>query len=262
MAQHVRGPLYYERSGRDGTVMVFIHPNPMDQSCWMYQMAHFSTWYRCMAVDVPGYGRSPGSEPGLTLRDISEAVWEAVDLEYPGEPAIVVGCSVGSQIAPLMNLLQPSRTLALVLTGTGFRPPGDTAAIERRDMRIRRYRELGVAYRWQYTFEDFSPAFRSTQLAHYFADLFAERNQHADVASIVRQFEAERVDEQTYREIACPTLILTGTEDNAHRPALALKDRIARCELNVLPGAGHACQLEQPWLFDKLMLDFLRSHGL
>jgi hypothetical protein len=29
--------------GRDGPVMAFAHPNPMDQSCWRYQMAHLST---------------------------------------------------------------------------------------------------------------------------------------------------------------------------------------------------------------------------
>ena len=34
------------------------------------------------------------------------------------------------------------------------------------------------------------------------------------------------------------------------------------CELKVLPGAGHACQLEQPWLFDRLMIEFLDKHGL
>ena len=34
------------------------------------------------------------------------------------------------------------------------------------------------------------------------------------------------------------------------------------CELKVLPGAGHACMLEQPWLFDKFMLDFLDRKGL
>ena len=40
MANHIDGPLYYERMGRTGPVMAFIHPNPMDQSCWIFQMAH------------------------------------------------------------------------------------------------------------------------------------------------------------------------------------------------------------------------------
>jgi pimeloyl-ACP methyl ester carboxylesterase len=59
MAQHIEGPLYYERMGRSGPVIAFVHPNPMNQSCWIFQMAHLSTWYRCIAIDIPGYGRSP-----------------------------------------------------------------------------------------------------------------------------------------------------------------------------------------------------------
>jgi pimeloyl-ACP methyl ester carboxylesterase len=262
MASHIQGQLYYERMGRTGPVMVFIHPNPLDQSCWMYQMSHFSSWYRCVAVDVPGYGRSPRADEGLSLADIAEATWEVVDEIAPGESAVLVGCSVGSQIAPWMYHLQPGRTLALVLTGTGFRSGDDPVANDRRDMRIRNYRELGVAYRWRYTFEDFSPAFRSSHLAHYFADLFTERDDHADVDSIIRQFEAPRVDEGLYGSIRCPTLILTGSEDNAHRAALVLNEKISGSRLRVLPGAGHACQLEQPWLFDRLMLEFLDDNRL
>ena len=59
MANHIQGPLYYERMGRSGSVMAFVHPNPLDQSCWLFQLAHFSTWFRCIAIDIPGYGRSP-----------------------------------------------------------------------------------------------------------------------------------------------------------------------------------------------------------
>jgi hypothetical protein len=32
--------------------------------------------------------------------------------------------------------------------------------------------------------------------------------------------------------------------------------------MQVLPGAGHACQIEQPWLFNRLMIGFLTKHGL
>ena len=103
MAQHVEGPLYYERMGRSGPVMAFIHPNPMDQSCWIFQMAHLSTWYRCIAIDIPGYGRSPKATPGLTMDDMAQACWEAIDDVIPGERAILVGCSVGSAILPYMH---------------------------------------------------------------------------------------------------------------------------------------------------------------
>ncbi len=122
MAQHIHGPLYYERMGRTGPVIAFIHPNPMDQSCWIFQMAHLSTWYRCIAIDIPGYGRSPKADAGLTMTDMAEACWEAIDDALPGEKATLVGCSVGSSLAPQMYHQRPDKTAALVLSGTGYNP--------------------------------------------------------------------------------------------------------------------------------------------
>ena len=168
MAQHIQGPLSYERMGGTGPVIAFIHPNPMDQSCWIFQLAHLSTWFRCIAIDIPGYGRSPKADAGLTMEDMAQACWEAVDGAFGrGERAILVGCSVGSSIAPYMHHLRPATTAALVLSGTGYNPGKEFAR-----RRIKSYTEQGVDFRWDYTFQDFSPAFRATPLAHYFANLF------------------------------------------------------------------------------------------
>src|SRR5690606_38941247 len=94
---HIDGPLYAEVMGpQEAPPMLFIHPNPMDSSSWLFQMAHFSTWFRCIAVDLPGYGRSPTASEGLTMDDIAEACWETVDRFAPGREAVLVGCSVGS----------------------------------------------------------------------------------------------------------------------------------------------------------------------
>jgi pimeloyl-ACP methyl ester carboxylesterase len=260
MAQHILGPLYYERMGRSGPVMAFIHPNPMDQSCWIFQMAHLSTWFRCIAIDIPGYGRSPKAVQGLTVADMAAACWEAIDDACPGgETAILVGCSTGSAIAPFMYHERPTKTAALVLSGTGYTPGKEFAK-----RRIDTYTANGIDYRWDYTFEDLSPAFRATPLAHFFADLFSERNGSADLQSILYQFEAlQKPEPEGHHDgIGCPTVILTGSEDGAHASAFPLKARIPNCEMNILHGAGHACQIEQPWLFDRLMIEFLTRHGL
>ena len=259
MANNVEGPLYYERMGRKGPVMAFIHPNPMDQSCWIFQLAHLSTWYRCISIDIPGYGRSPKGAEGLSMDDMAAACWEAVDDALPGETAILVGCSTGSAISPFMYHQRPDRTAAMILTGTGYTPGKEFA-----QRRIDAYTALGIDYRWRYTFEDLSPAFRATPLAHFFADLFTERNEFADVDTICHQFGAlqEQEPEGHYSGIGCPVIILTGSEDNAHQRSFALQEQIPGCELKVLPGAGHACQLEQPWLFDRFMIEFLAKHDL
>ena len=258
MARHVEGPLYYERMGRCGPVMAFIHPNPMDQSCWLFQMAHFSTWFRCLSIDIPGYGRSPKACEGLTMEDMAEACWEAIDDACPNEPAILVGCSVGASLTLYMHHARPSRTKAIVVCGTSYNRDKDFSR------RIDQYRARGVDYREDYAFQDFSPAFRGSQLARYFVDLFIERNELADPQSIIRQFEAlGRSDAPDHHsKIACPTLIVSGSEDNSHPRAFALAERIPGCEMKVAPGAGHACHLEQPWVFDSFVIDFLKRKNL
>ena len=130
--------------------------------------------------------------------------------------------------------------------------------------RIKQYTDRGIGYRWDYTFEDLSPAFRQTPLATYFADMFAERNAQADLETIVRQFLALKAPDAAdhYTSVKCPSIILSGSEDGIHKSAFALKEQIPNCAMRILHGAGHACQMEQPWLFDRYMIEFLKDHGL
>ena len=101
-------------------------------------------------------------------------------------------------------------------------------------------------------------------MAHFFANMFTERNAYADLQSIIYQFEALAKPEAAdlHSRIACPAIILTGSEDGSHPRAAALKARIPGCDMKILYGAGHACQIEQPWLFDRYMIEFLKAQGL
>jgi pimeloyl-ACP methyl ester carboxylesterase len=45
--------------------------------------------------------------------------------------------------------------------------------------------------------------------------------------------------------IACPAIVLTGSEDGSHPRAAALKARIP-CDMKIVYGAGHAFQIDQP----------------
>ena len=258
MSPHIQGSLYFEQLGTAGPVMAFLHPNPMDQTSWIYQMAHFSTWFRCIGIDLPGYGRSPKADSGLTMEDLAEAFWEPIRAVGGNEPAILVGCSAGSRIIPYMHKQHPEMTAAAVLSGTGY---SDQPV--RMTGRIDSYRKEGVAFRELHNFVDFSPAFRAAPLATYFTEIFIERNQLADADSIVFQFQAlEASDPTLVVKMACPTLVLSGTEDSSHQSALDLKAKMPSAEFHALAGAGHACFMEQPWRFDRHMIEFLDRHSL
>ncbi len=256
MAERIAGPLHRVVIGPVGApTMIFVHPNPMDHDAWIYQLAHLSTWFRCVAVDLPGYGLSPAASPDVTLFDLAQACWEAAEQG----PAILVGCSVGANVVQHMYHLDPDRTRAVVLAGAGY-----AAAKPHLQRHIDAYESQGLAYRHEYTLNVFSPSFRSSPLARWFAEMFVERNATADVATILAMFRAliQPDPEWLAHDLNAPVLIITGSEDSAHQRAFALRDRLPDGELVIMEGAGHACQVERPWEFDRHLLDFLARRGV
>ena len=121
MAKHIHGPLYYERMGRTGPVIAFIHPNPMDQSCWIFQMAHLSTWYRCIAIDIPGYGRSPKADTGRRHDRHGRGLLGGDRRRCPARKRFWSAVRSNRRSLPMYHL-RPDKTAALVLSGTGYNP--------------------------------------------------------------------------------------------------------------------------------------------
>jgi 3-oxoadipate enol-lactonase len=254
----IRGPLHAEVMGaEDAPPMVFVHPNPQDSASWMFQMAHFSTWFRCVAVDLPGYGRSPSAAPGLTMDEVAAAVWEAVDRSTVGGRTVLVGCSVGSNVVQRMYHLRPEATEAVVVTG-GWR-----AVKEHAPRRIAGYRARGLDYRYEHVLSNFSDDFARTPSAHWLAGLFTERNATADVDTIVTMFEALGVPDPDWLafDLRAPVLVVSGRLDRGHDAAHALHARLPDSRLAVIDDAGHACHLEKPWEYDAHVIRFLRERG-
>jgi pimeloyl-ACP methyl ester carboxylesterase len=262
MAEHINGRLYWEQMGKSGLPVVFVHSSPLDHSCWLYQMDHFSTWYRCISVDLPGYGKSATAQRGLTIADLAVACWESLD-EVTADPAILVGESVGWHVVMHMANQRPERTLAILMSGCAYRttnPPTHGSD------NLSAFREQGMEARYERILGLYAPSFRDTDLARYFGQNLTERNPWGDAASIVEVLTAlgpyPRDPEWLFEGSKPPTLIVTGSEDGAHEGAFALQQRISGCELVTIEGAGHACNMERPWEWDTHALRFLGRCGL
>lgn len=240
--------------------MLFVHPNPFDGSCWMFQMARMSTWFRCVAVDLPGYGLSPARAEPFSMEDVAASCWRALDDESDrSRPAVLVGCSIGATLVQYMNAERPDSTAALVLCGTGYYPTKSFAAARKAG-----YERSGLGYRRDYAFDDFSPDFARSALARWYVDLLTERNDHADLPTILRLMDAMAVADppDLQERIAAPVLLMRGSGDAAFEHAPLLAERIRDCRLVTLEGAGHACFMERPDAFDAELTAFLQAHDL
>ena len=120
--------IWFETAG-DGPAMILIHANPFDHDLWLYQTAHFSTWFKVITVDIRGYGRSDKVTDPFTLKDMCNDVLGVLsDLQV--DRAILGGCSVGSGTALLLALDYPELFKALILVG------GNSGASSRYHKRI------------------------------------------------------------------------------------------------------------------------------
>jgi len=257
MARHIPGPLYYAQLGPTGTPMMFLHSTPDDHRIWLYQTAHFSSWYRTIAVDLAGYGRSPAVQPGTTIDDQAEACWQIIDTFTPGG-AIIHGNSFGSEVAMHMAQQQPHRTLALILSGCGYMTPEPFLRW------AQRYRDEGIALRYEQLLDHFAVPLRDDPVLRYYARMVVELNNEGTLASIIAMNEAlaDRPPDSFFAQITSPTLFIIGTLDRTRPFAPDLRKRINGSQLVEVEGVGHAVNIEGPAGYDEHCIRFLSQLGL
>jgi 3-oxoadipate enol-lactonase len=255
----ISGPrIYYEVSG-EGMPFVFVHANPFDHRMWLYQVAHFSPYYKVVSLDLRGYGRSDKPETAFRLADMAADVMGVCQTEGIAS-AIFCGCSVGSGIALMIGLDHPEMVEALILVGGNSR---GSANVARRVLDLTKTPDL-LGFLQGYLRELVAPEFPSTARGRWLLGLFSE-NAHTLSGKCLAQIHLARSSadmSERLSSLAVPTLVINGAHDNS----LAAGRETARCVKGakhvVVPGTGHACCIEDPENFDKAVADFLAANGL
>ena len=253
--------LYHEVAGH-GPVVVFLHPGIADSRVWDPQWSSFED-YRRIRIDLPGFGRTPITEPRLALaREVADLLDE---LGVSG--AALVGTSLGGRVALELAIARPDLAGALVLVGAGL-PSHDWSAevrayAEAEDEAVARGdldEATEVSMRmWvdgpRRTEADVDPKFRGAvrEMQRRALELQAPRWDEPDVDVLVPDLLAR------LGEVAAPTLVLVGEEDvtDIHSIATRLADSIPQARLATIARAAHVPNLERPADFDALVLPFL-----
>jgi pimeloyl-ACP methyl ester carboxylesterase len=134
------GALHYVRRGR-GEPLVLIHPLGAELVVWEPVMERLARERDVIAVDLPGFGRSPGLDQAPTPRMLASTVAELMD-ELGVPRAHVAGNSLGGWVA--LELGKAGRALSvagLCTAGLWSRPLGprrgrDVRAVGRRLMPV------------------------------------------------------------------------------------------------------------------------------
>lgn len=246
---------HYEVSG-EGYPLVLVHANPFDRRLFIYQVAHFSTYFKVVNIDLRAYGYSDKPAIPITMTDLCDDVLAVCQQENVTE-AVFAGVSVGGVIGLQLGLDHPELFKALILVGCSSMP-GD-----RYGSRIEGYLKQGVAkFHIQHLTDLASKDFAQSKMGRYLLGMHTEMDSSLSASAIAEIFNALQNRDLTSRlpEFKMPVLIMNGEFDNSLKRSKEMSTRIAGAEHRTIPGAGHACCLEDPATFDENVLAFLKKH--
>ena len=104
----------YVDVGRGKPTLIFLHGLGSNLHAWQPTIDGLKDRYRCIALDLPGYGKSSKGDYPYTMSFFARVVTDFMDaMNIP--KAVVVGHSMGGQIALTLALDKPVRVSRLVL---------------------------------------------------------------------------------------------------------------------------------------------------
>jgi len=243
-----------ERGGGDATPIIFLHGVGSDKSVWASQLAHFGQQRRAVAFDYPGYGESDPS-PDATGDDFAAVILAAMDA-LDIDNAHVCGLSLGGVIAIALHAADPSRCASLILADSFAVHPDGQAIFDRSEAASRTVGMRGLA-------EARAGALLGTAATPAMHAEVIDTMSRIDPAAYVIGARAVWLADQIDRAsaIRVPTFVLVGDEDSITPPALSeqLVSLIPGATMEVIAGAGHLANLEQPAAFNAAVDTFLNG---
>jgi pimeloyl-ACP methyl ester carboxylesterase len=257
-----------------GTPLLFIHGMASHLHVWKRNIPDLASSYRCIAIDLPGYGASSEAPFPLTLSFWVESLRAFIEALQLGKP-VAVGHSMGAQIAIQAALDYPNLFQQLILVAP--------AGFERFSGPERQWFQTVItpAMIKASTIEQIRSSiemnfFQFPEEAEYLVDKRLQINKHRSAheyycelipRSIMAVINAPVIDR--LHELKLPTLILFGKEDKLIPNRLLhpskLTEEVARfgqseiegSQLELIPKVGHFVQFEQPQIFNQSVRDFL-----
>lgn len=239
----------------DGHPIVFLHSNTFSWRNWIPQLDALSDRYRCIALDLRGYGGSDRTEPmGIVqyARDVAD-----VCAHLGIERTHVVGISLGGIVAQLVAIHHPELVHGLVLANTTS--GSDPEVAERIRQTAATIRADGLEAVLAAGFEaSFSPRFRAEQPGQ----VRALRREFGSTDPLAVAATSDSIAGYDHRDrlpsIAAPTLVIHGEDDGLMRPenSETLAREIPNARLVTLAGAGHLSNIETPNAFNRELVRF------
>jgi 3-oxoadipate enol-lactonase len=252
--------LAYTDEGQ-GPSVVFLHAFPQNRSMWDQQVTALSKTHRVIAPDFRGFGDSDAPPGPYSLDQYADDVNGLLDRLAVGQ-AVFAGLSMGGYTLFAFYRRHAARVHALVLADT-------RAGADTEDGRAGRFAMARTAgERGAGAIADIMlPKLLSPDALRTRPELVRqvreriERTHVNGIAGALMAMAGRPDSVPLLPQIACPTLVITGELDGPTPPSEGklMAGAIPGARLEIIPGAGHLANLEQPEAFNQAVLNFLQT---
>jgi pimeloyl-ACP methyl ester carboxylesterase len=234
--------IHAEEEGEGNPALVFLHYWGGSRRTWSEVMARLSKRFRCIAVDLRGWGKSDRHAANYSLfaqADDVEGVIEALNVK----DFVLVGHSMGGKIAQILAGRRPYGLRAVVLVAPAPPTSLDVPEAQKRSMlasyttpegigdalKVISRRPLTIAQRLQVTEDSLGGA------------------EAAKVAWLLEGMALD-ISEQT-ASITVPVCVIVGSADRVEKETAlreALLPLVPNARFETIKGVGHLSPLEGP----------------
>ncbi|MGC9197010.1 MAG: alpha/beta fold hydrolase [Syntrophobacteraceae bacterium] len=250
----------YEMEGpRGAPFIVLSHSLASSLELWDLQLPVLLEKFRVLRFDTRGHGGS-SNPPGAYSIEMLAADLIGL-LDYLGiERTHFAGISMGAMIGQVFGCRYPDRLDRLVLCSSTCRSDPEVAPMWEERIRVAQTKGIEalapeILKRW------LSDHFRRDQpeLTEKIREMILATSVtgYAGCSEAIRSFDI--CDE--LHNVQAPTLVIAGRMDESTpvSAAMAIQERIENCELAVMPGALHLCNIEAAESFNQALASFLEK---
>lgn len=233
-----------DNNNHKATPVVFVHGVGLRAESWYQQISAFNDRYPCYVIDMPGHGESDLlPNPTLTLEDFAAALKTFIE-NVIGEPAIIVGHSLGAMTALQTAVSYPGVVRGVAAFNAIYDRPDNAA----QDVQTRAESLLNDLDQ-NVTDKPIARWFDGDPQYHDEAELcrsWLSNGNRLGYAQAYQMFAHLRgIAAEDLQTIIAPTLLLTGEMDVNSSPkmSLAMASILPHANAVIVPDARHMAQM-------------------
>ncbi len=265
----------YREMGSGDTTLLFIHGLSSNLEAWNKNIAALKDKYKCIAIDLPGYGKSSKNKLDHSITDYADVIHQFIQ-KKDLKQTILIGHSMGGQIAIRSVLDYPADFLKLILiapAGIETFSAGEAQIMKASytPVMLREATEEQIRANFLINFHEF-PEDAEFMVEDRIA--MKKASDFENYSQIVVNNIHAMLDEPVIEELSkikIPVLMIFGSNDALipnkyfHRDqdlemlSNIAKEKLPQLEVKIIEDAGHFVNFEKAEIVNKEMSYFLKE---